>query len=82
MRYNDNEFGDFLARKQGRPDMAQSFYITLAKESPSRPSAAEDSEDAMYDSDLHGRETGTYIVHSHIGSAYEFNSLNTYIPSK
>lgn len=34
------------------------FYITLAKESPARQSASEDSDDSLYDS-FHGRETGT-----------------------
>lgn len=60
-RYNGDDIGDVLAQKQGRQKLTQPLYITLANESPPRPSAAEDSEDAIYDSDLHGQETGTYI---------------------
>lgn len=58
---------DIGAQKHGRHCLPQPLYITLAKESPSRTSSAEDSEDTVYDSDLHGRETGTNVdVLSHI----------------
>lgn len=53
------------APKLGRHNnVAAPFYITLAKESPPRPTPSEDSDDSVYDS-FHGRETGMMsVVHT------------------